>query len=180
MPTLTIAKEYSHLFGKTVIGHLHPALHDEIIRVLTNTVIPPMTKPSKEKTKVGQLVYRGPDFNQPLTDALKAAGWAPRRLQYDPEQSYSITVDFAKGGVGLELQFGKYSFVQHDFYKFQYMFQARVQGNIDVGVEVVAVANLQRRMYTGPASFESVEAALRAHARNEPPVPIWLIGVDVV
>jgi len=180
MPTLTIANDYSHLFGRAVLEHLHLSLHREIAHILTTTLIPPMTKPSKEKTKVGQSVYSGKDFNTPLSIALKGAGWEPRRLVYDQSQSYSTTVDFTKGRVGLELQFGKYAFVQHDFYKFQYMFQLRLENTIDVGVEIVAVANLQRKMYTGPANFESVVAALRAHARNEPPVPIWLIVVDVI
>jgi hypothetical protein len=180
MGSILVVDSYSHMFGEAVLDALHAGLKAEVVRVLLSTSIRAPTKLSREKTKTGRTVWSGKDFNVPLAQALRPLGWDRRKVYFEDEGRYFIDVDFAKDGVALELQFGKYAFVQHDFSKFRYLFEARDErGRIDVGIEVVPSAALQRKMYTGPANFESVVASLRAHARNDPPVPIWLIAIDV-
>jgi hypothetical protein len=180
MPRLKIVDSHSHMFGQAVLDALHPGPKKELVRVITTTPIGAATKQSMEKTKPGKTVWSGKDFNLPLASEFRKLGWDRRKVFYQDQDRYFIDVDFAKGKVGLEMQFGKYAFVQHDFSKFRYLFEARDQDRrVDVGVEVVPSAGLQRLMYTGPASFESVLASLVAHARNDPPVPIWLLAIDV-
>jgi len=176
LPSLVVTETYSHLFGKEVLDAKYPHLVGEIIGVLTKTAIGRPSKVSKEKDKEGQLVYAGPDFNRPLTAEFNQLGWRRRKVFYPDQKRYFIDVDFFKDRVGLELQMGKYAFVLHDLYKFQYLFAL---DEIDVGVEIVPAASLQKRMYSGPASFESIITAIRSHARNEPPMPLWFIGIDV-
>ena len=180
MPQIRIVDSYSHMFGEAVLERHHPALQQEVIQTLTATPIADPTKSSREKTKQGKIVWSGKDFNAPLALEFRGLGWRKTKLYYPGQSRYFIDVDFCKGGVALEVQFGKYSFVQHDFAKFRYLFESSEEGtSIDVGIEVVPAAGLQRRMYTGPANFESVVASLRAHARNDPAVPIWLLAIDV-
>ncbi len=180
MPLITIVDSYSHMFGEAVLDRLHVDLKDEVVRILTTTPIAEQTKASREKTKVGRTVWSGKDFNDPLTGKFRQAGWQKRKVYYPDQARYFIDVDFCKRAVAVEVQFGKYAFVQHDFSKFRYLFEEPNQENrIDAGIEIVPSALLQRKMYTGPANFESVVASLRAHARNDPAVPIWLIGIDV-
>ncbi len=179
MPRIRVVDAYSHMFGDAVLERHHPALQREVMQVLTTTPIANPTKPSREKTKQGQIVWSGKDFNTPLAREFRRLGWNKTKLYYPGQSRYFIDVDFCKGGVALEIQFGKYSFVQHDFAKFRYLFEASEEGSsIDVGIEVVPCAALQRKMYTGPANFESVAASLRAHARNDPPVPVWVLAID--
>lgn len=179
MAKILILDSYSHMFGAEVLEFKYPALRSEILAVLANTEVPRATKPSKEKTRVGELVYSGEDLNEPLARALRQLGWQQRRVYWPDQRRYFIDVDFVKERVGLEVQFGKYSFVLHDFYKFQYLFGLSDERQIDVGVEIVPSSNFQRRMYSGPAGFDSVVTAIRSHARNEPPIPLWIMGIDV-
>ncbi len=168
------------MFGEAVLDALHPDLKSELIQVITMTQIGAASKQSLEKTKAGRTVWSGKDFNVPLALEFRELGWERRKVFFEDQARYFIDVDFAKGRVALEMQFGKYAFVQHDFSKFRYLFEARdEERRVDVGVEVVPSASLQRLMYTGPATFESVLASLIAHARNDPPVPIWLLAIDI-
>jgi hypothetical protein len=179
MPRIRIVDGYSHMFAEAVLQLHHPALQAEVVRVLTGTPISAPTKQSREKTKQGRIVWSGKDFNRPLAREFRDLGWRKTKLHYPGQSRYFIDVDFCKERVALEIQFGKYSFVQHDF-AFRYLFEATDEGAaIDVGIEVVPSAALQRLMYTGPANFESVIASLRAHARNDPAVPIWILAIDV-
>lgn len=168
------------MFGEAILDQLYPQLKSELLRILTGTPIAPASKQSREKTKQGRIVWSGKDFNKPLTAAFREAAWQKRKIHYSDQTKFFIDVDFAKAGVAIEVQFGKYSFVQHDFSKFRYMFEEQdPTRRIDVGIEVVPSANLQRQMATGPANFDSVIAWLRAHARNDPAVPIWVIAIEV-
>ena len=180
MPRIIITDCYSHMFGGSVLADLYPDLRDEILDILRTTPIAPASKISREKTKIGRVVWSGNDFNDPLFAEFRRRGWENRRFYYPGQAQYYIDVDYCKGRVSVEVQFGKYSFVQHDFSKFRYLFElAEEDKRIDVGVEIVPSANLQRQMYTGPANFESVVASMQAHSRNDPPLPIWLLGIDV-
>jgi hypothetical protein len=169
------------MFGEAVLDSLYPELKREIVSTVTTTPVAAATKQSLEKTKQGRTVWSGKNFNSVLGAQFRALGWSRRKLFFPGQARYFIDVDFAKDRVALEIQFGKYAFVQHDFSKFRYLFEERdEERRVDVGVEIVPSAALQRQMYTGPANFESVVASLLAHARNDPPVPIWLIAIDVV
>jgi len=101
-------------------------------------------------------------------------------VHYPGQSRFYIDVDFAKAQLAVEVQFGKYAFVQHDFAKFRYLFETSEPSlRIDVGIEVIPSASLQKKMYSGPASFESVTTSLLAHARNDPAVPLWILAIDV-
>lgn len=168
------------MFGEEVLDRIHSQLKEEVIQVLTTTTILAATKLSGEKTKVGKVVWSGKDFNDPLASQFRSRGWEKKRVAFPDQKRYGFEVDFVKGGVALEIQVGKYAFVQYDFSKFRYLFeQSDPSLRIDVGIEVVPSGTLQRQMYTGPAGFESVIASLQAHARNDPGLPIWLVAIDV-
>ena len=168
MPNIFIALSYSHLFGEQIIRAMYPDIAQDIDDIAAADVGPPT--PSKEKTKVGKLVYRGENFNPALGQHFRQRGWESQKSPYGGE------VDFVKARVGMEVQFGKYSFVAYDLTKLQDLFTL---GTIDVGVEIIPAASLAAKMYTGVANFNSEVARLQGRGRNQPPMPIWLIGVDV-
>lgn len=173
MPHLVISEEYSHIGGKEILASRYPALRNEIIHILTTTKIPPASKKSKEKTRAGQTVWSGHDFNKPLRTAFKSNGWKKRKLQL--KHGY-VECDFHKERIGLEVQFGKYAFVDTDFSKFEIFHFNNI---IDLCVEVIPSSELKKAMYTGPADFNQVIARIQAKGRNNPAVPIWIIGVNV-
>lgn len=171
MPFISIVESYSHLFGEEIIRQRFPDVAADIDG-LEGLTIPPPT-PSKEKTKVGKLVYRGENFNPPIAAHLTELGWKKYPLPFRGE------VDFKKGRVALEAQFGKYSFVAYDLNKFQDLFAVGESDGIDVGVEVIPSSSLAKKMYTGVANFTSEVSSIKSRGRSQPPMPIWIIGVDV-
>jgi len=175
---LKITDSYSHLFGEQILKYEYAEIYNEIKKILTKTIIKP-TKISKEQGREGLLLFSGPDFNVPIGEILSQKGWLKRKVYYPNQHRFFIDVDYCKKRVGCELQFGKYAFVQHDIYKFLYLFSAGKTDAIDVGIEVIPSATLARKMYSGVAVFDSVITAVKGHARNEPAMPIWFVGIDI-
>ncbi|MFQ5915749.1 MAG: BglII/BstYI family type II restriction endonuclease [Nitrospinota bacterium] len=176
MPRLAISADHSHMFGREILEHKYPLLYGEIRDIIEGTEVRERIKISREKAKEGRPIWSGQAINPPLERRFRQQGWQKRREPMQQGTGAWINVDYCKEKVALEAQFGKYAFVLHDFYKFQFLFGKRI---IDIGVEIVPSSHLQREMYTGPANFDSVQAHMLSHARNEPPMPIWLIGVDI-
>ena len=162
------------------------------------------TKISKEKTKVGQVLYSPVEMNVRYAELLRAKGWQPSVTRYwvtarqdlirktiplpadeqrkeilaaglAPIQSYNQT-DFVKDRVAIEVQFGKYAFVAYDmFVKHMAFFIGDV---IDVGVEILPMKGLQAQMSSGVPYYESSLYDLLRQGRATPAVPMVVIGVS--
>jgi hypothetical protein len=88
--------------------------------------------------------------------------------------SYNQT-DFVKDRVAVEIQFGKYSFVAYDLFVKHMAFYI---GNvIDVGVEILAMKELQEQMASGVGYYEGELYNLIREGRGIPAVPLVLVGV---
>ena len=84
--------------------------------------------------------------------------------------------DFEKERVAVEVQFGKYSFVQFDiFVKHAARYMA---DEIDLGVEIVPMKAMEREMSSGPPYYEKHVHEILRQGRIFPPVPLLLIGVQ--
>lgn len=91
-----------------------------------------------------------------------------------PILSYNQT-DFVKDRVAVEVQFGKYSFVAYDLFVKHMAFYI---GNvIDVGVEILAMKELQAEMASGVGYYEGELYNLIREGRGVPAVPLVMIGV---
>lgn len=171
MPKLYIAERYSHLFAEDVIRQRFPDVARDIDELEGLRIPPPSV--SKEKTRFGQPIFRGENFNPPIEAYLKGRGWQRRNVPFRGQ------VDFAKDRVAIEVQFGKYAFVAYDLNKFLDLFTSGKEQEIDVGVEIIPSASLARRMYTGVANFQTEVKSIQARGRSLPPMPIWFVGMDV-
>ena len=60
--------------------------------------------------------------------------------------------------------------------EFQYFYN---QGAIDAGAEIVPMSRLRRQMSSGVSYYEMLVADLIRMGRTFPPVPAWIIGIDV-
>jgi hypothetical protein len=83
--------------------------------------------------------------------------------------------DFFKDRVSIEVQFGKYSFVQYDMFvkhAADYM-----HNRIDLGIEIVPMKSLEKEMSSGPSNYERNLHEILRQGRIFPPVPLVLIGI---
>jgi len=85
-------------------------------------------------------------------------------------------IDFVKGKVLVEVQFGKYAFMFYDMAKFQYFFN---ENKADLGVEIVPCHALKRQMSTGVSYGEQLVYDIERLKRHFPAVPIKVILIDV-
>jgi hypothetical protein len=88
--------------------------------------------------------------------------------------SYNQT-DFVKDRVAVEVQFGKYSFVAYDLFVKHMAFY--VGNAIDVGVEILAMKEMQSHMSSGPGYYEGELYNVIRQGRGVPAVPLVLVGV---
>lgn len=163
------------------------------------------TKVSKEKTMLGRKLFSPTQLNRAFRKELYGRGWQkPERYNFlmsadealsreliklpyeeqkakrDAEGLETYTgfneADFSKKRVSLEVQFGKYSFVQFDIFvkhAANYM-----QGKIDLGIEIVPTKKMEQQMSSGPPAYEKHLHEILRQGRIFPPVPLILIGVE--
>lgn len=203
---LKVSKKYSHLNGFEWLMYHHQEmwgeLEDAIGAIDAETY---RTKVSKEKTMLGRKLFSPSDLNAAFREELWARGWEkPERfnflmsadedlsrelikLPYEDQkakrdrealETYSgfNEADFSKNRVSLEVQFGKYSFVQFDIFvkhAANYM-----QGKIDLGIEIVPMKRMEQEMSSGPPAYEKHLHEILRQGRIFPPVPLILIGVE--
>lgn len=92
-----------------------------------------------------------------------------------PIFSYNQT-DFVKRRVAIEVQFGKYAFVAYDLFVKHLAFY--VGDQIDVGVEILPMKNLQSQMSSGVAYYQGELYNVIRQGRGVPAVPLVLIGIE--
>lgn len=113
------------------------------------------------------------EFRQKMFDL----GWMPNRIAFgeNPKAHFS-SVDLMKNGVGLEMTFGKFAFVESElFVKFPLF--ARVAG-LQVGIVIVPMKSLCRKLGPGVGTFELLRARIMALDPLPLKYPFTVIGVS--
>jgi len=195
---------YSHLNGYEFVRVHKPSLWEEIEQVIASIDANLCkTKESKEIRTKGAMFYSPIEMNKAMDVGFRQRGWQERRARYWvtsdarlirrtillPENqqkaeiekagarailSYNQT-DFVKDRIAVEVQFGKYPFVAYDlFVKHMAFFVGDI---IDVGVEILAMKELQEEMSSGVGYYEGELYNLIREGRGVPAVPLILIGV---
>jgi hypothetical protein len=203
---LRIVTHYSHLNGLEFL-HVHkPGLWKEIKQVIRRVDAEKCrTKVSKEVRTKDKLLYSPIEMNAAMNEGFAAHKWTESRTSYwvtsdaklirktmqmDAAQqkaeieaaglkatfSYNQT-DFVKERVAVEVQFGKYSFVAYDLFVKHMAFY--VGDVIDVGIEILAMKELQGEMSSGVGYYEGELYNLIREGRGVPAVPLVLIGIGV-
>lgn len=95
--------------------------------------------------------------------------------EQSPIYSYNQT-DFVKEKVAIEVQFGKYAFVAFDLFVKHMLFYTG--GKINLGIEILPTKNLQKEMSSGVAYYEGEVYNVIRQGRNNPPVPLLILGVE--
>lgn len=174
--------EYSHLGGAEIMKVRYPECDAEIYRAIAS-VEARRTKVSQEKTKTGRSLYSPVDMNRQFKEAFNAMDYRELRDTYTitiPDTNVAISgafkqIDFVKGKLLVEVQFGKYAFMFYDLAKFQYFFN---ENRCDVGVEIVPCHALHHQMSSGVSYGEQLIYDIERLKRHFPSVPVKVILID--
>lgn len=203
---MKIAQKYSHLNGEEYLIVHHKVIYNEIKYVIKNIDAEKFrTKVSKESRKQNRLLYSPIEINKEFNRVFRQKDWMESRYSYyitldrklmeetmgmsakdqreyliskgikSPIFSYNQT-DFVKDKLAIEIQFGKYSFVAYDLFVKHMLFYSG--GVINLGIEVLPTKKMQNEMSSGVAYFEGEVYNVMRHGRNNPPVPLLIIGVE--
>lgn len=201
---MKIIETYSHLNGLEYLLVHHAGLWQEVQQVVERVDAKACrTKISREVRMLGELKFSPVDLNRQFSERLKACDWSESRVSYwvtrqeklirntmtlppDVQKaqieaageraiySYNQT-DFVKDRVALEVQFGKYSFVAYDLFVKHLAFYVRDE--IDVGIEILPMKDLQAHMSSGPAYYEGELYNVIRNGRGVPAVPLVIVGI---
>ena len=179
---MKVIYQYSHLGGSEILQVRYPECLREIDEAIAQ-VTAHRTKISAEKTMRGRKLYSPRDMNQQFKQAFRDRGYAELRDAYTitiPGSDVAIRgafkqIDFVKGQVLVEVQFGKYAFMFYDMAKFQYFFN---ENKAEVGVEIVPCHGLQKQMSSGVSYGEQLVYDIERLKRHFPAVPVKVILID--
>ncbi|MCK4296223.1 MAG: BstYI [Candidatus Marinimicrobia bacterium] len=179
---MKIVYEYSHLGGSEILKVRYPECEKDVYDIITK-VSAQKTKISKEKTMKGKELYSPKDMNKQFKSEFVSRGYRELRDTYSiqiPNSDISIQgvfkqIDFVKGKVLVEVQFGKYAFMFYDMAKFQYFFN---ENKADVGVEIVPCHSLHKQMSTGVSYGEQLVYDIERLKRHFPAVPVKVLLID--
>lgn len=147
-------------------------------------------KISKEKRTVGSVFYSPRLLNIAFKRAFYERGWENKRVEsqypatyYTPDYQHQVEVkgafrdmDFVKDKLGVEVQFGKYSFMVYNVCAKMTIFNK--QGYIDAGIEIVPMKHLARQMSSGVSYFEQFVWDLEQRGVSDIDIPVLIIGID--
>ena len=188
---MRVAGRYSFNGGREYVEARYPDLAAEVldaIRAVDSRHH--KTKSSEEKTMKGAWLYSPPSLNAALKAELKSRSWNSHRERceyptgfYEPD--YSPTplrkgayreMDFVKRKLGVEIQFGKYSFMVYNVAAKMTIF--RNLGVIDAGIEIVPVRSFVEEFSTGVSYYEQFLWDLEKRGVSNIDVPVLVIGID--
>ncbi len=136
----------------------------------------------------GRLLYAPKLINAEILEAFlhtEMYGWnTPERvlpMSYEipdaPKPStVTFTTDGLKNHVALEIQLGKYAFVEYDICAKLPIYKRF--GRIDCAIEVIPMNAFVRQMSTGPGWFERTATILENRGYSDLDVPLLLLGID--
>ncbi len=197
-------KTYSHLNGLEYLLVHRAGTWEQICAIIEEVDAKACrTKVSKELRMMGQMKYSPIEMNREFENRLRTEGWKESRVTYwvtadeklirqtmtkeqaeqkreieesgaKPILSYNQT-DFVKDRIAIEVQFGKYAFVAYDLFVKHLAFYVRDQ--IDVGIEILPMKEMQEQMSSGPGYFEGELYNVIRNGRGVPAVPLVMIGI---
>ena len=181
---------YSFNAGEDAIKQKYAQELDEVEEILAAIDTQKhKTKRSQEKTMRGKVLYSPRSLNKAISEGFSAMGWNNKRVKCDyPTQYYKKgyqppkiskgafrEMDFIKNRLGVEVQFGKYSFMVYNVCAKMTIFHN--MGHIDVGIEIVPVKELAEDMSSGVSYFEQFVWDLEKRGVSDIDIPVLILGV---
>jgi hypothetical protein len=189
-----MAGVYSFNQGKEVIAKQHRSQLDEVLQVIESVDAECCkTKVSKEKTMRDRVLYSPPSLNEAFKEQFAARGWINHKVIAEYSKDYYVPgytpparsgresppfrdMAFVKDKLGIEVQFGKYSFIVYNVCAKMTIF-AKL-GVIDCGIEIVPVKTFAEEMSTGVSYFEQFVWDLEHRGVSDIDIPVLIFGID--
>jgi hypothetical protein len=187
---MRIVGAYSFNGGKKAVQKKYAKELDEVKKILTHVETHThKTKVSKEKTMRDKVLFSPRSLNKEISAGFLELGWEKKRVLCDyPTQYYCEgyespqvskgafrEMDFIKNKLGVEVQFGKYSFMVYNVCAKMTIFHN--MGFIDVGIEIVPVKELAEDMSSGVSYFEQFVWDLEQRGVSDIDIPVLILGV---
>lgn len=188
---MRIVGEYSFNGGKEVVSKKYPKLLTEIHNVIESVNAHNLkTKESLETTMLGKMLFAPKELNKLFKSLFLAKGWNPVREKCEYPTQYYVKdyqpkplrkgafreMDFVKEKLGVEVQFGKYSFMVYNVAAKMTIFKNL--GHIDTGIEIVPVKALADELSSGVSYFEQFVWDLEQRGTANIDIPVLVIGID--
>lgn len=186
---MKIVNIYSFNGGESFIQSKHPKEYQNILDAMNNLdATHCLTKESEEKTKKGKLIFSPTDINNNIKTTLHKEGWTEKstykkakKIFKEPrhyfEKGRYREMDGIKNKVGLEIQFGKYSFMGYDIFSKMVIFNKL--GLIECGIEIVPSQDLVKQMSSGVSSFEQLKIDMENRGISNIDIPVLIIGIGL-
>jgi hypothetical protein len=187
-----LAAVYSFNKGAEVVSERYPELVVEINAAIKSIdASQHKTKESKEKTMQGQMLFSPVSLNNAFNEQLIGKyQWSPVRVKCDYPTEFYVPnykfkkankgqfreMDFVKSKLGVEVQFGKYSFMVYNVAAKMTIFKNL--GHIDAGVEIVPVKSFADEMSSGVSYFEQFVWDLKNRGVADIDIPVMILGID--
>ena len=188
---MRIVAKYSLNGGEEAVLRKYPRLLEEIRSIVASVDSEHhRTKISKEKTMKGAKLYSPRALNKAFDKEFLKFGWEKVRVKcdyptdvyepgYEPPQlnrGAFREMDFVKEKLGVEVQFGKYSFMVYNVSAKMTIFHNL--GYIDTGIEIVAVKPFVDKMSSGVSYFEQLAWDLNSRGVADIDIPVLVLGID--
>lgn len=153
-------------------------------------------KISQEKTTLGKILYSPQSLNMAFKIQLEPKRWIHNKqncnytaeyytAEYYTEEYLTSSfipsidgafrdMDFVKDKLGVEVQFGKYSFMVYNVCAKMTIFKNL--GVIDAGIEIVPVKELAKHMSSGVSYFEQFVWDLETRRVSNIDIPVLVLG----
>jgi len=146
-------------------------------------------KTSKEKTMPGRILFSPRHINSAISGEFIAREWHKQKVPCEyPTEYYQNgyqpvhatkgafrEMDFIKHKLGVEVQFGKYSFMVYNVCAKMTIFNR--MGFIEAGVEIVPIKGLADEMSTGVSYFEQFVWDMEHRGVSNIDIPVLILGV---
>lgn len=189
---MKLAAVYSFNRGTEVVSEKYPELLVEVnAAIKAINASQHKTKKSKEKTMRGRMLFSPVSLNNAFKGQfIDKYGWKPVRVSceyptefYVPDYKFKEAnrgqfreMDFVKNRLGIEVQFGKYSFMVYNVAAKMTIFKNL--GHIDAGVEIVPVKSFAEEMSSGVSYFEQFVWDLKNRGVADIDIPVMILGID--
>ena len=189
---MKLAAVYSFNRGTEIVSERYPELVVEINATIKSIdASQHKTKESKEKTMPGQMLFSPVSLNNAFKEQLTGQyKWNPVRVKCDYPTEFYVPdykfkkanrgqfreMDFVKNKLGVEVQFGKYSFMVYNVAAKMTIFKNL--GHIDAGIEIVPVKSFADEMSSGVSYFEQFVWDLKNRGVADIDIPVMILGID--
>jgi Restriction endonuclease BglII len=187
-----VAGQFSFNNGSTFVTKHYQPLLDEVYEVIARVdSAVHKTKRSKEKTMRRRMLFSPRALNASFKREFSTFDeWSQCKVRCDyPTEFYKPgykadplskgafrEMDFVKGGLGVEVQFGKYAFMVYNVCAKMTIFHKL--GHINAGIEIVPIKRFADQMSTGVSYFEQFVWDLQHRGVADIDIPVLIIGID--